>query len=1157
MIRTCIRGRRIGLGLRWSLAAAVLCAVVSAALAQGQTTRPAGPGPGTATTKPRPVIEAGVTDEFLRAKIKDVASAKGLTDADRKVLGDLYTQALDALGRQADFTAKAASYEDTAKAAPEQIRRLKAATSQPASQPAPVVADGMSLAQMEARLKQFQLELTDIEKESEAFAVEAKNRTARQGELPKTISAVQDKLKETQDQLTKIAAADEPQNIKDARRTLLETRTKALQAELTAHQKQLVTFDIRGSLLRARQDATAHDIVLARGRVKAWEDLVVPRRLEEANRQVDAARRAEREALEKHELILSLRKKNTDLARLRIGPEGLNEKQEALTKDLKRVKNELPELERSFEKIRSMVKEVGSTEAIGLLLRQLRGNLPDPRQQQQRSGGRRAEMSKIRLRMFELNERTLELADIESFSRKLTAEAVPPISRAQQEDVLSSVRKALQDRKEMLPPLVDGCEAYFRSLVELDTAEKRLISQAARFREYIDEQIFWMRSTSTIGLADLQRSRDALARLVDAESWRTLVRSAWGGILAVGGMLGLACLGALVVLRRRMVAALASAGQDVSASAPASLGRTLWAVLLTVLVASTGPLILGFIGWLLASVGAESAFTMAWGQGMMNAAGAWLTLAVVRQACLKGGLGPVFFGWSSAASRYMARSLRILVAVVIPLVLLVSTIEHQGLKVHRDSLGRIGLIALLVALAVYLAIVFRPGGAFLTGALAHSKKGWIYKYRRLWSRVAVLAPIVLVCTSATGYHYTATQLSSRLLWQIWILVLLFVLHAMLANWILRARREVARKAQQRRVQLRRARQAAHAASIGSTPDDAAAQEEQEVDLAAVDIQTGRLVQSLTAVLLLGSIWVIWADVLTALGILRQVTLWTVSSDGGVSAVTLVDLAMVVVVLILTGVAYRNVSGLLEITLFDRFHVKKAGRYAISQLSKYVVFVVGVVWAVGALGVKWGHIQWLVAAMTVGLGFGLQEIFANFISGLIILFERPIRVGDTVTVGEISGTVTRIRIRATTITDWDCKELLVPNKEFVTGRLVNWTLSDKILRITLKVGIAYGSDTGLAEKQLQKIAAEHPLVLKDPEPVVLFHDFGESSLNFELRVYIEGISHYVQIRHDLNRAIDEAFREAGIEIAFPQRDIHVRSVASEKAVLGQHDVVDDA
>ena len=1156
MARACFRGRRIELGRRGVLAAVVLCAAVSAALAQDRTTRPSEPGLGKPTTRPQSAIDAGVTDAFLRAKIKDVASAKGLTDADRKVLSDLYTQALDALGRQADFTAKVVSYEETAQAAPAQIRRLKAATSQPASQPATVVPEGMSLEQMEARLKQFQLELTDLDKEAAELDIEVKNRTARHPELPKTISATQDKLKETQDQLTKIAVAAEAQNIKDARRTLLETQTKALQAELAAHQKELVTFDIRGSFLRAQQDATAHKIVLLRGWVKAWEDQVGLRRREEAARQVEAARRAERDAAEKHEIILTLRKKNTELAKLRIGPEGLNAKQEALAEDLKRIKNELFELERSFEKIRSMVKEVGSTEAIGLLLRQMRSRLPDPRQQRQHSEGRRAEMSKIRLRMFDLNETTSDLADIESLSKKLVAEAAPPIPAPRREDVLSSIRKALQDRKEMLAPLVDGYDSYFRSLVELDTAEKRLISQAALFGSYIDEQVFWMRSTSAIGPADLTRSADAIAWLIDAGSWRMLVQAVWADMRTVGGMLGLVCLAALIAMRRRMGAALASAGQGVSANAPFMFGRTLWAVVLTVLIAATGPLVPAFFGWRLASLEMESAFITAWGLGMIAAAGVWFSLAVVRQACRKGGLGLVFFGWPPTASRYMARSLRFFAMVAIPLVLLVAVMKYQDIKAHMDSLGRIGLILLLAALAVYMAIVFRPGGAFLTGAMAHRKKGWVYRYRRSWRRVAVLVPLVLACTSAAGYHYTATQLTSRLLSQIWVLVLLVVLHAMLDNWILNIRRELARKAQQRRTQLRRARQAARAESEDSMLADAEAKE-QEIDLAAVDLQTSRLVRSLTAVLLIGSTWVIWADVLTALGILRQVTLWTVASNGGTSPVTLVDLVVAVVVLILTGVAYRNVSGLLEITLFDRFHVKKAGRYAISQLAKYVVFVVGVVWVLGAVGVRWASIQWLVAAMTVGLGFGLQEIFANFISGLIILFERPIRVGDTVTVGETSGTVTRIRIRATTITDWDCKELLVPNKEFVTGRLVNWTLSDKILRVTLKVGIAYGSDTSLAEKQLRKVAAEHPRVLKDPEPVVLFHEFGESSLNFELRVYIEGISHYIQTRHDLNRAIDEAFRQAGIEIAFPQRDIHVRSVASERAVLGQHDVVDDA
>ena len=183
-------------------------------------------------------------------------------------------------------------------------------------------------------------------------------------------------------------------------------------------------------------------------------------------------------------------------------------------------------------------------------------------------------------------------------------------------------------------------------------------------------------------------------------------------------------------------------------------------------------------------------------------------------------------------------------------------------------------------------------------------------------------------------------------------------------------------------------------------------------------------------------------------------------------------------------------------------------------------------------------------MTVGLGFGLQEIFANFISGLIILFEQPIRVDDVVTVAEVTGKVTKIRIRATTIRMWDERELIMPNKEFITGTLINWTLSDTVMRRDFAVGIAYGSDIRKAERLLYEVAAANPLVLKDPPPVVIFKSFGASSLDFELRVFLSGMENNVPVWHSINCAIDDAFRKAGIEIAFPQQDIHIRSIQGE-------------
>jgi potassium efflux system protein len=195
----------------------------------------------------------------------------------------------------------------------------------------------------------------------------------------------------------------------------------------------------------------------------------------------------------------------------------------------------------------------------------------------------------------------------------------------------------------------------------------------------------------------------------------------------------------------------------------------------------------------------------------------------------------------------------------------------------------------------------------------------------------------------------------------------------------------------------------------------------------------------------------------------------------------------------------------------------------------------------SLGVGWSKVQWLATALTFGLAFGLQEIFANFVSGLIILFERPIRVGDVVTVDDVSGVVSRVRIRATTITNWDRKEYVIPNKEFITGRLLNWTLTDKVNRIVINVGVAYGTDTEQARQIMLKICREHPQILADPPTEVSLEGFGDSALNFVVRTFLPNLDNRLEVIHQLHTEINRAFRDAGIEIAFPQRDLHIRTM----------------
>jgi potassium efflux system protein len=177
---------------------------------------------------------------------------------------------------------------------------------------------------------------------------------------------------------------------------------------------------------------------------------------------------------------------------------------------------------------------------------------------------------------------------------------------------------------------------------------------------------------------------------------------------------------------------------------------------------------------------------------------------------------------------------------------------------------------------------------------------------------------------------------------------------------------------------------------------------------------------------------------------------------------------------------------------------------------------------------------------VGLGFGLQEIFANFISGLMMLFERPVRVGDTVSIGNVEGTVTRIRTRATTIVDADHREVIVPNKSFITERLTNWTLTDSITRIVTRVAVAYRSDPRLAQSLLLQIATSNPLVLSDPAPVCFLTGFGDNAQLFELHTCVAEINQRNSVKNDLQMRIAEVFRENDIEIAFPQMDLWLRS-----------------
>lgn len=300
----------------------------------------------------------------------------------------------------------------------------------------------------------------------------------------------------------------------------------------------------------------------------------------------------------------------------------------------------------------------------------------------------------------------------------------------------------------------------------------------------------------------------------------------------------------------------------------------------------------------------------------------------------------------------------------------------------------------------------------------------------------------------------------------------------------------------------------------------------------------RLFFIVIAALLLLGFWGIDEQTLLALNDMR---LYSVRVAGAETEfVTAADLVRCLLYFVVTFWILRALPGLYEIAIFPRLRLDEGAKYAMLTISRYTIFVVGFFMALSEIHLDLGRLGWLMAAIGVGLGFGLQEIVSNFVSGIILLIERPVRPGDTVTIGDMSGTVQRINIRATTILNFDRREVIVPNRTLITSNVTNWTRSDTINRLVVSIGVAYGSDVDRVSELLLEIAAEQPEALTDPAPSVIFMQHGESALDFDLRLFVPGPSDIMPVRDHLNKLINKRLAAEGIEIPFPQRDIHIRS-----------------
>lgn len=937
--------------------------------------------------------------------------------------------------------------------------------------------------------------------------------------LPERVQTTVSEARRQQQQLRD--ALDDVQT-DDDRRALIETRLALLEARIELGQRQLSNSATLRDLSQAERELLARQVDINQNRLLIFQEALNQKRRDASEQAIaeaslsEAVERGESPALDR-----------------------AHERNRALAQELLETTDRVNTLIRNGIDIRARLEQVRQVERtlneqaqalrgsllLSRVLRQQRQALPEVTGQ----ASLQESIAAMRLRQFDIAQAREALSAPSAYIAEQFGDAA-----SFDEETRAALETTLEARRDLLDQLDEEYGNLLSRAIDIQLNQQQLTDISRSVRAMIEEQLFWVANGQPLGPGWLAELPAALAAQVGDEGWRQALQSL-GSVPSPTALVMLPILLlalALSVLRGRIKASLGRIHEQIGRLKRDTQLHTPRAVLLNLALASRVPLVLmagGGALWL----GGEG-FSVTLGRALLHLALAWAVFALLRRLLVPEGLAVRHFHWPVAYVARLRHTLFWLSLAVATVVLIAGVAERAEDRLADQPVALLLLLAALVAMSVCM----------LRLILAHVP--WIgVRLLRLMLGITLSAvPLALIAMIVSGYEYTALRLTGRFMLSLYILALWLVVEACVVRGLAVAARRLAYK---RMIARRRAR-----SREGAPESGVELIEEPPLDMEQVNQQSLRLSRLILFLALVGVLYLVWADLLGVLSYLDSVRFGAVeegaSAAGGV--VSIADMMTALVIIVLMAVMARNLPGLLEVTVLSRLSLKQGSAYAITSLLSYAIVGGGVVAALSTLGVSWDKLQWLVAALSVGLGFGLQEIFANFISGLIILFERPIRIGDTITLGNLHGTVSRIRIRATTVTDFDRKEIIIPNKTFVTDQLINWSLSDNITRVVLTFGVAHGTELDRVHEILRRIADEHPKVLADPEPQVLCMAYAQEAFNFELRVFVSELIDRLSVTDEINRRVDAEFREQGLRVAFQQMDVWLHGETGEQRRVAQ-------
>jgi len=1121
-----------------------------------------------------------ITVDSLTERLEQLAPGP-VADEDKTPLYRSIEEARDKVREAEEARARAAQFVVEASEAPALIESFRKELATPSSELQATPEADATLQDLESSLGQAEAEVSSSAGRLEELKSIAGHRDGRLAEIPKLLTAEQHALGQAQESLAATAITAET----EARRTQLLAEIEKHTALILEWQAERKFYEACRELLPLRQDRALRRKAQAEKAVAAWKKLIEARRTADAEAAALLADRQFEETILQFPALKELAARNQALAAMRSGEGGLPNRISRAAAELEATRALLEETQRRFVSAKKRISAGGLTEAMGQILRLDHEWLPGASELRAQAAVRGKQLSTAQLEEIRLAE---EKALDQDFSSSIEGLLEQVNIESPSEQFSERARSLMQTRRDAEDAAIEDIKTLVEIFYDHRVLTEELIEAVSSYRLYVEKLILWVRSSPknpldsiTVFPDRLEEVRLEVASVISLQLIEIAYHKRATTCFFLALTIVLLVLGRGFLQRRRaeMCLLVRSYRSD-------RYTHTLRAILHTILLALLLPLIAWTAGWLLGFSPYELGRSL--GTGLRGTALVWLVIRFFRGLLDEKSVGHSHFKWKSKRLAAGRKELDWFVPVAMVFGFVAHTLDLHGNDRWSETVGRAAFMVLMTLLALFFHRLLRSSSPLWSGDSKGGKSMFV-RAHRLWASMASGLSVGLGTLAATGYYYTAIQFEHRLIYTLAFALTLVMVNAMLLRWLFMARRRLAvtQALEARAKKEEEEEEGTEGAPESGTPSI----EDDKVDIPAVDAKTRQLFKSSLTLATLIGLYFLWAGVLPALQGLDRVQLLpnfavldaevelppevtessvpsasdapsvqtpmnlvkgpsaepaTESADtstGLPSTLTLADVLLALFVLVLTMVAAKNLPALLELSILQRLPVDSGERYAISTLVRYVILVIGVSAGSSALGIGWQNVQWLVAALTFGLAFGLQEIFANFVSGLIILLERPVRVGDIVTVNDKEGRVTQLRMRATTIQDRDRKEHLIPNKAFITGSIINWTLTDPVTRFVIKVGVAYGSDTALARKLLLEVSKINSIVLEDPAPEAFFIGFGESSLDFELRVFLQNRDLWAPLSDQMHTAIDKAFREHGIEIAFPQRDLHVRSMVA--------------